>query len=435
MECSEVNVKKVKKCLISKIKKEESILECATVKLSICSPQTGKIFRSLDKEGILCVIVDRNKSCLYLKQYDIIEFKVVFAIELYMNISDGYTVCDNYFHTIEYPGFFLGLSFPILDNPNVANRSSLIQKAIISTSKFISIKLSEYMYLHEFDSNKVFNKKGLKSKSGSEKRTSFSKTQKNPKIINNILDKISVGSKDNNIDNENNINNKSNENNIEQESSKKVNNIKENENNKEQEAPNQPQKNDEVTKENNNNEINNNNNNLEENNINNTNNNIQKEDEKINTKKPMTEEEKEKNFFDNIIIQELPKPKIYKIVQYHYIREKNKVVKKIYSKNFNRFIDANKISFENIKNYKINTYDYLNDVYSSSEEGEKEKTFVDYVPSKDMIGDLEDVHIDDEDERVKELRQIRNNFKEIMEKTNANDKSIFKTTAIYSNNE
>ena len=434
MECSEVNVKKVKKCLISKIKKEESILECATVKLSICSPQTGKIFRSLDKEGILCVIVDRNKSCLYLKQYDIIEFKVVFAIELYMNISDGYTVYDNYFHTIEYPGFFLGLSFPILDNPNVANRSSLIQKAIISTSKFISIKLCEYMYLHEFDSKKVFNKKGIKSKAGSEKKIPFSKTQKNQKMINNILDKISAGSKDNNIDNENNINNKSNDNNNEHESSKKVNNIKENEINNVPEALNQAQtqKNDEIIKENNNNEINNNNNNIEENNINN---NIQKEDEKINTKKQMTEEEKEKNFFDNIIIEELPKPKIYKIVQYHYIREKNKVVKKLYSKNFDRFIDANKISFENIKNYKINTYDYLNDVYSSSEEGEKEKTFVDYVPSKDMIGDLEDVHIDDEDERVKELRQIRNNFKEIIEKTNANDKSIFKTTAIYNNKE
>ena len=47
------------------------------------------------------------------------------------------------------------------------------------------------MYLHEFDSNKVFNKKGLKSKSGSEKRISFSKTQKNPKImISQILNKM-----------------------------------------------------------------------------------------------------------------------------------------------------------------------------------------------------------------------------------------------------
>ena len=151
-------------------------------------------------------------------------------------------------------------SFPNLDNPYDANRSSLIQKAIISTWNFISIKLSEYMYLHEFDSKKVFNKKGIKSKAGSEKKIPFSKTQKNQKMINNILDKISAGSKDNNIDNENNINNKSNDNNNEHESSKKVNNIKENENNNVPEALNQAQtqKNDEIIKENNNNEINNN---------------------------------------------------------------------------------------------------------------------------------------------------------------------------------
>ena len=50
--------------------------------------------------------------------------------------------------------------------------------------------------------------------------------------------------------------------------------------------------------------------------INNINNNIQKEDEKINTKKQMTEKEKEKNFCDNIIM------KMFEIVQYHYITEK-----------------------------------------------------------------------------------------------------------------
>ena len=56
-----------------------------------------------------------------------------------MNISDGYIVYDNYFHTIEYPGFFLDPSFHNLDNSYDANRSSLIQKAIISTWNFISI--------------------------------------------------------------------------------------------------------------------------------------------------------------------------------------------------------------------------------------------------------------------------------------------------------
>ena len=141
MECSEANVKKVKKCLMKKIKLEESILECATVDLSICSPQTGRIFRSLGKEGILCVIVDRNKSCLYLKLYDLIEFKMVFAIELYTNIADGYTVVDNHFHTIEFPGFFLGLSFPILNfngycSPQV--RHSKFSMIILVSNLFLS---------------------------------------------------------------------------------------------------------------------------------------------------------------------------------------------------------------------------------------------------------------------------------------------------------
>ena len=375
MECSEANVKKVKKCLMGKINKEESILECATVKLSICSPETGKIFHSLENEGILCVIVDRNKSCLYLKQYDLIEFKVVFSIELYTNISDGYTVYDNHFHTIEFPGFFLGLSFPILENPNVANRSSFIQKAIISTSKFISVKLSEYVYLNEFDHNKILGKKYKYIKTGSERSLSVSKS-KNLKM--NMSDKTSNESKEhisnNNIDNENNNNNIQDENKI-------------------------------------------NNNNLEEG---------------ITPQKPETEEEKERNLFDSIIIEDAPNKKIYKIVQYHLIREKMRVIKKIYKKNFNRFIDANKISYDNIKDYKINTYDFLNDILSSSDEGEKEKTFVDYLPSKDMIGDLEDEHIDDEDERLKELMQKKNNLKEIMKK-NVNEKGIFKTTTAENN--
>jgi len=423
MECSEANVKKVKKCLMGKINREESILECATVKLSICSPETGKTFHSLDNEGILCVIVDRNKSCLYLKQYDLIEFKVVFSIELYTNISDGYTVYDNHFHTIEFPGFFLGLSFPILENPNVANRSSFIQKAIISTSKFISVKLSDYVYLNEFDHKKILGTKYKYIKSGSERSLSINKS-KNLKM-NNMNDKTSNESKEhvsnnNNIYIENNNNIKNND--IEQDSNKKLNNIKENENNKNE--------NKEEIKENNinNNEINNNNNNQEENNINNNN----LEEDNIIPQKPETKEEKERKLFDSIIIEDAPNKKIYKIVQYHLIREKMRVIKKIYQKNFNRFIDPNKISYDNIKDYKINTYDFLNDILSSSDEGEKEKTFVDYLPSKDMIGDLEDEHIDDEDERLKELMQKKNNLKEIMKK-NVNENGVFKTTAAENN--
>ena len=453
MECSESNVKRVKKCLMAKINKEESILECATVKLSVCSPQTGKVFRSFDKEGILCVIVDRTKSCLYLKQYDLIEFKVVFSIELYTNISDGYAVFGNHFHTIEFPGFFLGLSFPILDNPNVANRSSLIQKAIISNSKFISIKLNEYVYLHAFDNNKKLGKK-YRHKGTMDRRASSNKIKNmikstviNNNNNNNMNDKVSNESKDNisnnNIDNENQSNNTSkiNEdnknNNNELESSKKLNKMKENNINK--------QENNEIIQEKNNNVINNNaldNNNNEEvinslnneinnNNINNngqeeheSNNNIIEENKSIKVVQE-SKEEVEKKFFNSITIEDAHDDKIYKIVEFHLIREKNKVVKKLYKKNFYKFIDTGKISFDNIRYYKIKTYDFLDDIFSSSDEEEEQKTFVDYIPSKDIIGDLENEHIDDEDDRLKELIKKKNNLKEILKK---NEGGMLRTT-------
>ena len=418
MECSEANIKKVKKSLIGKIKKEESIIEFATVKLSICSPQTGKVFRSLDKEGILCVIVDRNKSCLYLKQYDLIEFKLIFSIELYTNIADGYTVNDNHFHVIEFPGFFLGLSFPILDNPNVANRSSLIQKTIISTSKFISIKLNEYVYLYEFDNNREIMKKTSRSKVN-DKRLSSSKIMKNPKS--NANDKISMESKDNNTNNENNSNNnnKSIDNNKENESSKKLNNIKENEINKGDNIS-EGKKAPEVKE--------NDDNNIEEN-KNSINEESQKQLEVI-KKKPETEKEREKKFFDSIPIEDVPKKKVYKIVQFHLIREEMKVVKKLYIKNFKEFIDGNKISIDSIKNYKINKFESLNDLFYSSDEGEEQKSIVDYIQGRDIIGDFEDEHVVEEDDRMKELRQKKNNLKEIYEKKNFNEDTAMKTNPV-----
>ena len=419
MEYSEANVKKVKKSLMGKIKKEESIIECATVKLSICSPQTGKIFRSLDKEGILCVIVDRNKSCLYLKQYDLIEFKLIFSIELYTNIADGYTVNDNHFHVIEFPGFFLGLSFPILVNPNVANRSSLIQKTIISTSKFISIKLSEYVYLYEFDNKREVMKKTIKMRA-SEKRISSAKIIKNPKLSAN--ERMSISSKDNNTNNEiNSNNNKSNDNNnIDSESIKKINTLKENETNKTDNVS-EGKKSGE-TKENNTN------NNIDEN-KNNINEESQKQIENIN-QKPETEKEREKKFFDSITIEDAPNKKVYKIVQFHLIREEMKVVKKLYIKNFKEFIDPKKISIDSIQNYKINKYESLNDLFYSSDEGEEQKSIVDYIQGRDIIGDLEDEHVIEEDDRMKELRERRNNLKEIYEKKNVNDDTAMKTNPV-----
>ena len=404
MECSEANVKKVRNSLMNKIKKEESIMECATVKLSICSPQTGKIFRSFDKEGILCVIIDRNKSCLYLKQYDLIEFKLIFSIELYTNIADGYTVNDNHFHVIEFPGFFLGLSFPMLDNPNIANRSSLIQKAIISTSKFISIKLSEYIYLYEFDNKREVMKKPSRLREVA-KRLSSAKIFKNPKS--NITGRISISKENNELNN----------NNIDIDSVKKINTMAEIESNK--------------------NILEGKSGEIKENN---TNNNIEENKSIINEesqkqlenpdKKPETPEEKEKKFFDSIPIEDSQDKKVYKIVQFHLIREEMKVVKKLYIKNFKEFIDGNKISIDSIKNYKINKFESLNDLFYSSDEGEEQKSIVDYIQGRDIIGDFEDEHVVEEDDRMKELRQKKNNLKEIYEKKNVNEDTAMKTNPV-----
>ena len=404
MECSEANVKKVRKSLMNKIKKEESIMECATVKLSICSPQTGKIFRSFDKEGILCVIIDRNKSCLYLKQYDLIEFKLIFSIELYTNIADGYTVNDNHFHVIEFPGFFLGLSFPMLDNPNIANRSSLIQKAIISTSKFISIKLSEYIYLYEFDNKREVMKKPSRLREVA-KRLSSAKIFKNPKS--NITGRISISKENNELNN----------NNIDIDSVKKINTMAEIESNKNILEG----KSGEIKESNTNN-------NIEENKSI-----INEESQKLLEnldKKPETPEEKEKKFFDSIPIEDSQDKKVYKIVQFHLIREEMKVVKKLYIKNFKEFIDGNKISIDSIKNYKINKFESLNDLFYSSDEGEEQKSIVDYIQGRDIIGDFEDEHVVEEDDRMKELRQKKNNLKEIYEKKNVNEDTAMKTNPV-----
>lgn len=389
---------------MNKIKKEESIMECATVKLSICSPQTGKIFRSFDKEGILCVIIDRNKSCLYLKQYDLIEFKLIFSIELYTNIADGYTVNDNHFHVIEFPGFFLGLSFPMLDNPNIANRSSLIQKAIISTSKFISIKLSEYIYLYEFDNKREVMKKPSRLREVA-KRLSSAKIFKNPKS--NITGRISISKENNELNN----------NNIDIDSVKKINTMAEIESNKNILEG----KSGEIK------EINTNNNIEENKSI--INEESQKQLENPD-KKPETPEEKEKKFFDSIPIEDSQDKKVYKIVQFHLIREEMKVVKKLYIKNFKEFIDGNKISIDSIKNYKINKFESLNDLFYSSDEGEEQKSIVDYIQGRDIIGDFEDEHVVEEDDRMKELRQKKNNLKEIYEKKNVNEDTAMKTNPV-----
>ena len=472
MECSEANVKKIKKCLSSIIDKEESILEYATVKLSICSPQTEKVFRSFIKEGILCVIINRNTSCLFLKLFELIEFNKVFEIELYTNIGDGYTVRDNYFHIIEFPGFFLGLSFPIIENPNVSNRSSLIQKAIISTSKFISINLSDYIYSHKFDYDKESSKKLPKIKTFNKIGNKGYDKSKNV-IINDQFNENQSGNLEllsnklkfnGNEDGQINVNENNSKNNNEFDSIKKFksadiggalgkkgmdsdskssnSNNSKSEEDKDNDSITVTTKNNALEKDNN---INNNNNNNQEdlsnknkdkNNIkgilkNNMPSNVSHEENMyyFYEKEKTQLEPREKNIFDSITIEDSSDKKVYKIVQFHILKDKMKLVKKLFKKNFYRFINPNKISFENIQYYKMNTYDFLNEEDFSSEEDEGQKTFVDYVPSNDMIGILENQDI--QDERLLELMQQKKNLKEIKKKR---EDVPIKTTSVKNKN-
>ena len=465
----------IRKCLENIIEKEESILEFATVKLSVCSPHTGKSFRSFIKEGILCVIINRNTSCLFLKLFELIEFKKVFEIELYTNISDGYTVRDNYFHVIEFPGFFLGLSFPVIENQNIGNRSSLIQKAIISNSKFISINLSDYIYFHKFDYDKISNKKYSKTKTYSKKGSlifrpeniNINPPKKEKSIKEEDIPKKS--SKSNNIEllsnkvkfsadinskkelNENNIKNNNEFDSLKKSRSSVINtninnirNLSDSESNKSNSKSNSEDK-DSITVTTRN-DIENFNyyqekeseyisskdkqkGILKKSNSNNYNNNQDnKNKEKIEKEKTqIIIESKEKILFDSITIGESADKKIYKIVQFHILKDKMKLIKKLYKKNFYRFINPDKISFEKIREYNINTYDFLNDEDNSSFEDDDKKTFVDYVPGNDMIGILENQDI--EDERLLELMQQKKNLKEISKKKE--DGIPMKTTAIY----
>jgi len=114
-----------------------------------------------------------------------------------------------------------------------------------------------------------------------------------------------------------------------------------------------------------------------------------------------------KNAYSTSTINIGRSPNINKQNTITHIRQSNTTNKK----NFDRFIDSNKISFENIRQYKINTYDFLNDDDFSSEENDDQKAFVDYVPSNDMIGILENQDI--QDERLLELMQQKKNLKEI----------------------
>ena len=110
----------------------------------------GQIYISYDNfsgfdftglEGILCIIINRVFSNLYLQMYDIMDFKKQFEIELYTNISlnKGYEIMSEKFHTIEFPTFCIGINF------YAKKKAEEIKNIILNYSKALNSSLF-YMY-------------------------------------------------------------------------------------------------------------------------------------------------------------------------------------------------------------------------------------------------------------------------------------------------
>ena len=311
MEFSESNSKRIKRCLSQIIPKEESVLEFVTAKLSICDYQESE-FVPLDTEGILCVVINRIKSCLYLQLFDIIEFKKRFEIELYTNIGDGYIAESKLFHIIEFPHFLLGMQFAKMDNnkaqENKEEGGALMQKAIISTSKFLDINFEHYLYNYNIDLDR--EQKQLEKVRESMKNEQNSKNNENSELKKREAEII-----------------------------KKIETLKEN-----------------------------------------------------------------KEIFDSIEVVDASDKKIHKLIEFHILKVKMKLVKKVYENNFNKYIGTKNIFLLNIKSHKANTHFFDNDDDDTTEDVGRGK-FVEFNPN-DFIDILNDD--DGDDKRRQSLMNIRN---------------------------
>jgi hypothetical protein len=149
MEFSESNAKRIKHCISTLLPFHQSLIEICTSKLSI-GTFSSKQFHSLSKEGILCLVIDRLNNTLYFQLYDIILFQKMFEIKLYLNIYDGYTVYNPFFHYIEFPYFHLGISFAMDDHHS---SSIAFYKATILSAKAVDQEYDKMTYNYHYDSS------------------------------------------------------------------------------------------------------------------------------------------------------------------------------------------------------------------------------------------------------------------------------------------
>jgi hypothetical protein len=100
----------MKKILKSKVESHCSLIEFAIARIFICY-DGEEDFQFTNLEGCLCLMVNRDHSCLFLQLYDYSQYEKQFEIEIYTNIEKGYMVLHDYFHCIEYQSFSIGLNF------------------------------------------------------------------------------------------------------------------------------------------------------------------------------------------------------------------------------------------------------------------------------------------------------------------------------------
>ena len=105
-------------------------------------------------EGILCIMINRLLSNLYLQIYDILDFKKQFEIELYTNIllNRGYEIMSEKFHSIEFPNFCLGINFYSI------KKAEEIKNIILNYSKALN---SSLFYQYEKKNHDTFKQKKL----------------------------------------------------------------------------------------------------------------------------------------------------------------------------------------------------------------------------------------------------------------------------------
>ena len=143
-ELDEFNDKEIKTKLELILEKKflptETLLSYCKCQLYISYDYLGD-FENTGLEGILCILVNRIYSNLYLQIYDVMDFKKQFEIELYTNIllNKGYEIASEKFHTIEFPTFCIGINF------YTKKKAEEIKNIILNYSKALNSSLF-YMY-------------------------------------------------------------------------------------------------------------------------------------------------------------------------------------------------------------------------------------------------------------------------------------------------